>query len=131
MSYSSNIHVHACHSMATVKIYTYRLKVFCLRTIKTFGNYIGVTLKQYTCARVPFNGYRENSKPTLKVLKTITLCTIKTFGDYIGVILKQYTCTRVPFNGYRENSSNLSHGLLRMYSNNKVPEKLIELTPFV
>ena len=35
-----------------------------LRTIKTFGNYIGVILKQYTCTSVPFNGYRENSKPT-------------------------------------------------------------------
>ena len=28
-----------CSSMATVKIYTYRSKVLCLRTIKTFGNY--------------------------------------------------------------------------------------------
>ena len=61
MSYSSNIHVHACHSLATMKIYTYRLKVLCLRTIKTFGNYKGVILKQYTCTRVSFSGYCVNS----------------------------------------------------------------------
>ena len=61
MSYSNNIHVHACHSLATVRIYTYRLKVLCLRTIKTFGNYKGVILKQYTCTRMPFSGYCVNS----------------------------------------------------------------------
>ena len=87
---SKHIYVHACHSMATYKLKV--LKNITLHTIKTFGNYIGVILKQYTCTRVSFNGFTYK----LKVLKTITLRTIKTFGNYIGDNLKQYTCTRVP-----------------------------------
>ena len=55
------------------------LRTITLRTIKTFGNYIGVILKQYTCARVPFKGYRENSHIQISFGFHLLSVSIQTF----------------------------------------------------